>query len=357
MNITSLNFNSYKPKVKNNPNFSGIKIPHFPDFILSSKNNQSPFFINMDYYQKNQAWADKMLDLSETVSVQIKQKKSFNEVLNTILDGVKKINHSKLYGQYRHAPNGFCILEKQPNRGIEYFSRYKDVMKSNHTNYIKPKSNKEYPEANTCEIQLFNLDGDSEAIQIDYGIYTNSLNQPLYDKCSNLELAEKEYNKLIQIKNPSLKQINKSCATINWLIAQESPFVNGSDSIAKLLTTAIYAAYNVKLSPPKKRISFLDGKVGEYKETKRKAPNKPIVEKTAYFVDTFMYPNLKEGEAAVRVRYEDIPECQTEYVRELFLENGEPAKYKESRECGYHSKTIKEYRMTENGWEKLPAKR
>lgn len=119
----------------------------------------------------------------------------------------------------------------------------------------------------------------------------------------------------------------------------------------------LYEEFDIQNQLTRKRISFLDGKVGEYKETKRKAPNKPIVEKTAYFVDTFMYPNLKEGEAAVCVRYEDIPKSQTEYVRELFLENGEPAKYKESRECGYHSKTIKEYHMTENGWEKLPAKR
>lgn len=256
MNITSLNFNSYKPKINNNPDFSGIRFPHFSDLIFRTKNNQSPFFINMDYYQKNQAWADKMLDLSKTASAQIKQKKSFNEVLNTILDGVKKINHSSSYGQFRHSPNGFCILEKQPNRGIEYFSRYKHIMELNHTNYIKPKSNKEYPKANTCEIYLFNLDGDSEAIQIDYGIYTSLSNKPLYGKCSNLELAKKEYDKLIQIDKPSLAQINKSCATINWLIAQESPFVNGSDSIARLLTTAIYSAYNVKLSPPKKGISF-----------------------------------------------------------------------------------------------------
>ena len=254
------NLKSQPTKINNEPRFSGGKLSScWLNFIRKAKNekqDQSIFFIDMDYYQRNKSWAEKMLLLSHEAAKQIKQKDSFDLVLKTITDNISKINHSDLYGKYRHSPNGFCILEKQPNRGIEYFSRYKHVMELNHTNYIKPKSNKEYPKANTCEIYLFNLDGDSEAIQVDYGIYTSLSNKPLYGKCSNLELAKKEYDKLIQIDKPSLAQINKSCATINWLIAQESPFINGSDSIARLLTTAIYNAYNVKLSPPKKGISF-----------------------------------------------------------------------------------------------------
>ena len=273
MNIQpiSINNKTYNPKIKTAKNtsssntrneikFSGIKpLFHIPFFVHQSKNNQDNenlFFKNMKYYPKNHQWAKQMSILSETLSESIKRKAPFEDILLKIQDNLGSINKDMLYGQYRHTPAGFCIIENKPDRGIEYLSRYKKLLNSRHTDNFQPKSNSQYPNANTCTITMFNLDNDTSAIQIDYGVYTDSLNTPIHRQISNLELAKKEYNKLLGIKNPTLKQINQSCATINWLIAQESPFKRGSDSVARLLTTSIYKAYKIQTSPPKQGISF-----------------------------------------------------------------------------------------------------
>lgn len=79
---------------------------------------------------------------------------------------------------------------------------------------------------------------------------------PCYYKISNLSLAEKEYNKLRQIKNPSVDEVLRSCAIIQWLITQETPYKRGADSIANILAKSIMHTNGIFISPLKDGISL-----------------------------------------------------------------------------------------------------
>ena len=214
------------------------------------------YFIGMYGYGRNMQWAKQMTELAKNTSKLIRNKARFDDVLSNLCHETQKINNNNCYGILRYSPHGFDIMNIKQRRGIEYFNKFVDILNKHKTYYYNPKSNSEYPDATTCTISKLGTDLDAEIIIIDYGIFRDPMGTPLYGAISNLEFAKEEYEKLLQIKNPSLNQINKSCATIHWLIAQETPWKRGSDSIARLLTTSIYAAYNVKVFPPKTGISF-----------------------------------------------------------------------------------------------------
>lgn len=214
------------------------------------------YFIDMYGYGRNMQWAKQMTELAKNTSKLIRNKARFDDVLSNLCHETQKINNNNCYGILRYSPHGFDIMNIKQRRGIEYFNKFVDILNKHKTYYYNPKSNSEYPDATTCTISKLGTDLDAEIIIIDYGIFRDPMGTPLYGAISNLEFAKEEYEKLLQIKNPSLNQINKSCATIHWLIAQETPWKRGSDSIARLLTTSIYAAYNVKVFPPKTGISF-----------------------------------------------------------------------------------------------------
>ena len=286
----SSNYSKAITKPKQNITFSGLNLPFYlPHFINKplNQNSENVFFVHMNNYDNNQQWAKKMLILSQITAKSIRQKASFEEIVSSLEDGVKRINQNNSFGELRHAPGGFYILENQPQRGIEYFEKYKKAMINLNKYSIKPKSNSQYPNANTCNIIVFDNEFSKDGIEISYGIHRNSSNEPLYGKISNLQFVKEEYDKLIQTKNPSLKQINKACATIQWLIAQETPWKRGSDSIAKLLITSIYSAYNVKISSPKEGVNFdfeafytnLDDYIKKYPNLFSKKPYKTTVNK------------------------------------------------------------------------------
>lgn len=275
MNISSLNqiIYNYQNKTFYNGKINNLKQtnqiafhgPLSKDIFLKNESKQirkdeNPsdiFFTNMQNYGKNYEWANKMLKLSIDIASDIEQKKSFKEIIERLQQGISSIYQNDSFGRYKHFPSEFYIIEDEPKRGIEYLKRYLKKIDSTRTNCYSPESNSEYKNANTCRIVKYKKDNDTNAIIIEYGIFRDRLtNKPIGNMSSNLELAEKEYNKLLQIPKPSLKQINKSCAIIHWLIAQESPWQRGSDSIARLLTASIYSAYGIKIFPPKKGISF-----------------------------------------------------------------------------------------------------
>ncbi len=214
------------------------------------------YFVDMCGYGKNMQWAKQMAEIAKNTSKLIRNKARFNDVLTNLCTETRRINKGNCFGIFRHSPYGFSIMSIKPSRGIEYFDKYADILNKYKTCCYSPKSNSDYPDAVTCTISKLGTDLDAEIVLIDYGIFRNPMGTPLYGAKSNLEFAKEEYDKLMQIKNPSLREINKSCATIHWLIAQETPWKRGSDSIARLLTTSIYAAYGIKVFPPKKGVSF-----------------------------------------------------------------------------------------------------
>lgn len=204
------------------------------------------YFINMKHYGKDIKWADNMLYATEKITDLIREKANFETVLLNIEDYIREFNpQAGIYGRRRDPwDNSGAYQIHDYKRGEEYFQRYYDrypQLKEDGT-VINIKSNRDYPKANTCKITR----SKDDSIFIKYG----------KSDVENIHLAQKEYDKLLSSKNPSIGEINKSVATIHWLMAQESPYSKGSDSVANLLTKSIYNAYNVKLSPIKDGQSF-----------------------------------------------------------------------------------------------------
>ena len=208
--------------------------------------DDNTYIIRMFRYKNKTAIAKKMNGLTYKISDMIKNNADFDEILKTAEDGVKDIRHRKNWGKKREDFGHFNLTFY--DRGCEYWKKYIKLAEFDSQNpkySIKPKSNKEYPNANTCTISYY--DCEDGKIIIHYG--SNG-------KSSNLDLVKKEYEKLKSNKNPNLNDINRSSATIQWLIAQETPYKRGSDSIANLLTKSIYHAYGIKVSPAKEGKSF-----------------------------------------------------------------------------------------------------
>ncbi len=204
------------------------------------------FFIRMKGYRKNEAWAEEIIELTQMITSLIEEDADFNEILEATADGIQKIYDSADFGAPKNKNLGFIIYEN--NRGCEYTKEYLkwlnglDILEGK-----SPRSNEEYLRANVCRIMKLRPD-------------TNGYYKIIVERGNgaprNLQLAKKEFEKLRSIKNPTDEEINRSAATIQWLIAQESPYERGNDSIANVLTKAIYLAYGMKISPIKEGKSF-----------------------------------------------------------------------------------------------------
>lgn len=225
----------YTPPLKYT-SFQGNKRCNVPVF------DDDTFKISMKYYEDNYYALLKMNKLALDISNLIKADVDFDTILNTIEQGIKEVNYNMWYfGEKRKTKSPFAIAEDR--RGEEYYETY---MKKIQNCRCKPKSNDKYKNANTCEITYGRY--PSEHAEIDYG----------WKKLckSNLNYVKEEYNHLKSIDNPTLDDINRSCATIQWLILQECPYSRGNDSIANILTKAIYNSYGIKVSAPKVGQSF-----------------------------------------------------------------------------------------------------
>ena len=273
ININSLNFNSTKiPKkeagyTKLNPSIFLTDLTN--DVFTTSSTTQKTsgqtfsgdeFFIDMKGYGKNKKWQREMELATYYVSNQIACGIPFDSILKHCEYRVNKINifMRDLNFDFGIRRNGLHRFQLNPKlRGAEYHDRYhkKALEKGDYDDQImeatySPKSNNEYRNANTCTIivsELFSQPKPNITI----------INDGIEDyEISNLTLVKKEYEKLKKIKNPSCQDVMRSCAIIQWLIAQETPYYSGSDSIANLLTKSIMHAYGVHISPIKSGISL-----------------------------------------------------------------------------------------------------
>ena len=202
------------------------------------------FFINMNNYGTNKVWAAKMKRLALDVSKTISQDVVFENVLEQVQDGIYDIN-GFVYGIRRTVPEFFCI-KNTDQRGGEYYERYMEKIKNSPQNEFIAKANEDNKSAKVSRIYL--VPNQDDIIKIDYGF------NPIYVN-SNIKLASDAYDELKNAKSPRIEDINKCCATIYWLIAQGAPYCKGNDSIASILTKAIYHSYGVNISPLKKGIS------------------------------------------------------------------------------------------------------
>ncbi len=218
------------------------------------------FFINMTNYGKNYPWEKCMQAVTYNTSKAISKGIPFSLILKYVEFCVNQINmylydFNKDYGVKRKCSH--CFRVKIGKRGTEYYERYyrkiNALGESNCFNKditYSPKPNKENKNANTCQMTI--TDWYFSPVPV-IDIFNE---EPKVYKISNLSLAKKEYKRLKKIKNPTLKDIMRTCATIQWLIAQETPYLRGSDSIANILTKSIMHAYNIRISPVKEGVSL-----------------------------------------------------------------------------------------------------
>ncbi len=229
-----------KPVASNNN-----KLTKFP---YISKNQELPldlFFIRMNHYPDKLNWAQDMIDLTYKLSDLVSEKTTFSNIVQKAEAELKRINNGSAYCEKRILTKLNKFFFQKNTRGEEYHEKFYNrwVLEGKPLTKFAIKSNSEYKNAATCKITYTQ---HSDGFLIEYG----------KSSVSNFSLAAKEYTKLINTKNPDIKEINKSIATIHWLIAQESPYKKGNDSIANVITKAIYHSYNVKLSPIKPKHSF-----------------------------------------------------------------------------------------------------
>ena len=199
------------------------------------------YFIRMDDYRKDYGWAKNMNRVTYELSNMVRNNQDFDEIWEKARDFISIARNDNLHGTIREYLKQFTIGE-YGSRGFEYRQKYLDKIGENKK--FSPKSNEEYKDANVCEIR------GNGPIHVIYG----GRNYSDYLKLKNL--VKKEYKKLKLNPNPTDKEINRSLATIHWLIAQASPLSRGSDSFANLIVKSIYCAYDMKLTPAKIGISF-----------------------------------------------------------------------------------------------------
>ncbi len=213
------------------------------------------FFIRMKDYKKDYNWAQKMNELTCKISDMISEDKDFDKILKTIEENIEAINTDKGWYANRRKYNKYLAFNKE-KRGAEYFEKYEQFLKQSKnpkTNEASAKPNNKYKDAQTCIIRKSTEEPDD--IQIIYPKVEYMLEEDA-EKMMNLPFIKQEYEELKSIKHPSKEDIDRSIATIHWLMAHGVPYGRGSDSVANILTKSIYHAYGIKVSPAKENRSF-----------------------------------------------------------------------------------------------------
>lgn len=209
------------------------------------------YFIRLNKYGCDLEWAREMKKATYKISEMISNKKDFYEVLEETENAIKTINTvpgfcGKAFAEI-NADNKIFNLHKL-GRGQEYYKKYLDKLKNFDINEkYSPNSNEEYKDAKLCSIEL---KGD------DYIFHNAVVINFEHKNKHNFDLMKKAYEKLISIEHPSDSDVIKTAAILQWLMAQDSPYRRGSDSVANLLTRSLMHAYGLKLTPLKNEISL-----------------------------------------------------------------------------------------------------
>ena len=210
--------------------------------------NNDIYFVYMSTYGKNTKWADDMIQATYELSEMMEENCDFDSILEIAEEEIAKINGGMSFGKRKSMfekklYNHYTVL-KEFSRGFEYWDKYFNLFNFNCYSAfpkIKNISNEKYKGANVCKISY-----RDDYIDIEYG----------QGERSNLEFVKQEYEKLKATKNPTEEQILESCAIIQWLFSQETPYLKGSNSIATLLTKAIMHSNKIMISPLKEGISL-----------------------------------------------------------------------------------------------------
>lgn len=218
------------------------------------KFKREDFYIKIHGYGKNKEWADEIIKTADLAASLIQRNTSGENVLKIITHGVKNANQhvietsKKLYtGILRNVRQGW------KSHCSDLTTRYSyKTYKSYESRIDKMKGiDITVPEKGLGVTKPSIVDGEKQVIHGSYTTINNSLDY-IFKLYKNL--FPKYLNKNLTEKN--LEDINLTIAEIRWVLAQSTPWMRGSDSIANVFIRAIYKALGIKTFPLKKGVSL-----------------------------------------------------------------------------------------------------
>ena len=228
------------------------KQPNFKANLASPrlKYSAEDFFIKINGYGKNEAWAEEIIKTTDSAVNMIRKNRTFENILKVIANGVADANKftddiskrmkTGLLRTFR--PDWICkesdaYTYYRDNRYSCYKDRLNEVAKKP-LKRISANLGMSYP--NTRDI-----------VHGDHFFINNSLNHVT-------SLFNKTIPKYIngELKPENIEEVNDTVAEMRWVLAHATPWVRGSDAISNVLMRAIYKAVGVKTYPPKEGISF-----------------------------------------------------------------------------------------------------
>lgn len=255
----NFSFNNYNCSTLKN-NYNGNFPPFFKGKFDVLNFNADDFFIKIDGYGKNFAWAKDIIRVADNAVNMIKMKNSGEFVLINISDDVRRIGFNNLSDSVKNKSTGILRIRRAGWNSAEFaqdlqtkysglgFERYSGYEGRFDNIYNNPLKNPFYG------IELTRVCHKNNSKFLRHGsceFVNNALNmvfQKFYYIQNNF-LAKK-------LKVNDLSEINDIIAEIRWILAHSTPWLRGSDSIANVFMRGLYKALGIKTYPTAKNISL-----------------------------------------------------------------------------------------------------
>lgn len=236
--LNPVSYKTYQPNFKANLNSPRLKYA------------AEDFFIKIQGYGKNEAWADKIIKTADSAVNSIRENKNCEQVLKEVVSGVKEAN-SLTDDESKRTQTGVLRTKRMGWFGgyeSDAYTYYKD------NRYSCYKQRLDYVARNSLK-RIGNL-GMS---------YPNTRDivhgEPFFIN-NSLDYVVKIFKDTIpkfingELKKENLDEVNNAIAEIRWVMAHATPWKRGSDAISNVLMRAMYKAIGVKTYPPKEGVSF-----------------------------------------------------------------------------------------------------
>ena len=282
-------------KTKNLPDIYDLKIRKIDflekngleDMLPNLKQEPENFFIKIKGYGRDYDWAKYVAQSANYASLMIRNKASFDEVLNLIADdysncsflNVKSMSDfqkAELAGVSRLKDGaGSCLMTPFDLSGVKY-GAYGEIYAKKALNASKSSLAKTFCVKTPAKYP------DFAPTRIVY--YQNSKNGKLVHTLGGVEpslrYSREIYDNLV--KNYTGKKLNKKeekeavrkIAAMHWLLTHGVPYFRGSDAIINIFIKSLFNALGFELKGPKEGVSFdLEAYCSELNEYVKKYPS------------------------------------------------------------------------------------
>lgn len=258
MYISAINNFFYPNKINNSKKNRPIS---FGVNLNSPVLNYRPcdFFIKIKGYGKSYVWANKVIKTADSAVKQIRENETFDNILKTIADGIKKAN-STAHEKWKKSHSGILRTERKGWKNeaqwhtiwTKYDGYGNEKYHTYYSRFEKTRTNKLKNPIPTIQLTIPFKDEEGHFLLHAEPEYVNNALDYIKTK---FEYLRKNYIKK-EVKQEDLEDINNSIAEIRWVFAHATPFERGSDAIGNIFMKSLYKAIGIKSSSPKSNISF-----------------------------------------------------------------------------------------------------